>query len=223
MADDLGRKPEPFIRRACSGHDRRSCPTSPSRLTNLTVPLAMRNLGPRIRMSWGALAWATESEVGSSAAEFILILLANKADENFSCYPSIRTLMAESNAGRSTVLRALRDLETRGFISRRPQFHDSGARLFSTLPLPVLPTCASSLPGPDTGPPRPDLGPPGLDSRRTPSRFRTGTCVRAAPPGVPQRDPLNPSIESPSEPSDVAAEILDAATEAWKLNSRGRP
>src|SRR6478609_3237125 len=25
-ADDLGRKPEPFIRRACSGHDRRSCP-----------------------------------------------------------------------------------------------------------------------------------------------------------------------------------------------------
>src|SRR6476659_6122816 len=38
MADDLGWKPEPFIRRACSGHDRRSCPTSPSRLTNLTVP-----------------------------------------------------------------------------------------------------------------------------------------------------------------------------------------
>ena len=38
MADDLGRKPEPCIRRACSGHDRRSCPTSPSRLTNLTVP-----------------------------------------------------------------------------------------------------------------------------------------------------------------------------------------
>ena len=38
MADDLGRKPEPFIRRACSGHDRRSCPTPPSRLTNLTVP-----------------------------------------------------------------------------------------------------------------------------------------------------------------------------------------
>ena len=35
MADDLGRKPEPFIRRAFSGHDRRSCPTSPSRLTNL--------------------------------------------------------------------------------------------------------------------------------------------------------------------------------------------
>ena len=38
VVDDLGRVPEPFIRRACSGHDRRSCPSSPSRLTNLTVP-----------------------------------------------------------------------------------------------------------------------------------------------------------------------------------------
>ena len=38
MADDLGPKPEPFIPRGCTGHDRRSCPTSPSRLTNLTVP-----------------------------------------------------------------------------------------------------------------------------------------------------------------------------------------
>jgi hypothetical protein len=45
MADDLGWKPEPFIRRACSGHDRRSCPTSPSRLTNLTVPSAALDLG----------------------------------------------------------------------------------------------------------------------------------------------------------------------------------
>ena len=42
------------------------------------------------------------------AAKFILILLANKADENYSCSPSIRTLMAESNASRSTVLRALK-------------------------------------------------------------------------------------------------------------------
>ena len=70
-------------------------------------------------MSWTALAWATDSDVGSSGAKFILILLPDKADANYSCYPSMRTLMAESGAGRSTVLRALNDLETRGFISRR--------------------------------------------------------------------------------------------------------
>ncbi|MEY8017702.1 helix-turn-helix domain-containing protein [Mycobacterium servetii] len=79
-------------------------------------------------MSWEALAWAKDSDIAHPVAKFILVLLANKADENFSCYPSIRTLMAESGAGRSTILRALSYLETRGLMSRRPQFHDSGAR-----------------------------------------------------------------------------------------------
>ena len=41
--------------------------------------------------------------------KLILILLANKADESFSCYPSVRTLMSKSGAGRSTVLRALKE------------------------------------------------------------------------------------------------------------------
>ena len=79
-------------------------------------------------MSWKALDWATESDIGSPTTKFVLHLLANKADEDFSCYPSIRTLMAESGAGRSTVMRALQELEATGFITRRPQFHDSGAQ-----------------------------------------------------------------------------------------------
>jgi hypothetical protein len=68
--------------------------------------------------------------------------------------------------------------------------------------------------------PRPDLRPPGPDSRRGPSRGGTGTASERHPPGVPQRDHLNPPIESPSEPSDAAAEILAAVTEAWKLGTR---
>jgi DNA-binding transcriptional MocR family regulator len=73
-------------------------------------------------VSWKALDWATDSEVGSSTTKFILLLLANKADENFSCYPSIRTLMAESGAGRGTVMRALKELTspTRPHAPARP-------------------------------------------------------------------------------------------------------
>ena len=178
-------------------------------------------------MSWGALAWATDLDVGSSAAKSILILLANKADENFSCYPSIRTLMAESNAGRSTVLRALKDLETRRFISRLPQFHDSGAQRSTRYYLnhPLAPHLSHR---PDPGPPRPDLGPPGGPdlrppgpaAKRPPSHCGTGTVSEWDAPGVPQRDPLNPSIESPSEPSDAAARILEAVTAAWTLDTR---
>ena len=54
--------------------------------------------------------------------KLILILLANKADEGFS------SLMSESGTGRSTVLRALNDLETRGFHTRQPQFHERVAQ-----------------------------------------------------------------------------------------------
>ncbi len=35
----------------------------------------------------------------SPATEFVLHLLANKADEDFSCYPSTHTLTTESGAG----------------------------------------------------------------------------------------------------------------------------
>jgi DNA-binding transcriptional MocR family regulator len=139
-------------------------------------------------MSWKAVDWATDSHVGTSAAKFILILLANKADENFSCYPSIRTLMAESGAGRSTVLRALRELETRGFITRRPQFHDSGARR-STRYYLNHPQAPHISPDPDTTPPGPDLTPPRPNLTRSPSHSDTGT--------VSQRHPRGSQIETP--------------------------
>jgi DNA-binding transcriptional MocR family regulator len=76
-------------------------------------------------VSWKALDWATDSEVGSSTRKFILLLLANKA-ENFSCYPSIRTLMAESGAARSPGLEALKGLEVEGLITRVAEYHESG-------------------------------------------------------------------------------------------------
>jgi DNA-binding transcriptional MocR family regulator len=136
-------------------------------------------------MSWKALYWATESEVESAIAKFILLLLANKANENFSCYSSIRTLIAESGASRSTVLRALQKLETEGYVARNPQFHDSGAqrvnRYYLNHPL------ARTYPHP-----RPDARPPGLDAGRAPSQRGT--------PGVSERDPLNPTSKPPSEP-----------------------
>lgn len=78
-----------------------------------------------------ARAWATGARAGSATAKLILMLLADKADEadaGHSCAPSIGSLVAESGAGRSTVLRALKELQTRGLISRHPQFGDDGAQ-----------------------------------------------------------------------------------------------
>ena len=79
-------------------------------------------------MSWKALDWATDIRVGSPTMSLILILLANKADEKFSCYPSVGTLVTESCAARSTVLETLKRLEVEGFITRVAQYHESGVQ-----------------------------------------------------------------------------------------------
>ena len=163
-------------------------------------------------MSWKALDWATELEIDSAIAKFILHLLANKADENFSCFPSVSTLMAESSAGRSTILRALKKLEDDGLITRSPQFHDSGARRATRYYLnhPLAPHLALT-PRPDTGPPRPD-------TTRDPSQPWTGGVSNRDPTGVSNRDPLNPASEPPTEPRSDASTVIEALP--WKIGER---
>jgi DNA-binding transcriptional MocR family regulator len=152
-------------------------------------------------MSWKARDWATGLDIDSAIAKFILHLLANKADENFSCYPSVSTLMAESSAGRSTVLRALKKLEVDGLITRKQQFHDSGAQRATRYYLnhPLAPHLVQSS--------RLDAGPPGPIARRAPSQQRTGGVSDRDPTRVSQRDPLNPTSKPPTEPCATALSL----------------
>lgn len=113
-------------------------------------------------MSWKALDWATDIRVGSPTMRLILILLANKADEKFSCYPSVGTLVTESCAARSTVLETLKRLEVQGFITRVAQYHESGAQRSSRYLL-NHPDAPHLKPGPDSGPPGPQVGRGGSD------------------------------------------------------------
>lgn len=159
-------------------------------------------------MSWQALDWATDINVGSPTMRLILILLANKADEQFSCFPSVRTLIAESCAARSTVLNALNRLEHEGLIKRVAQYHESGAQRCSRYFL-NHPDAPHLKAGPDSGPPRPHAG-------RAGSRPDTGRVQDLDPPGVRQSDALNPPEESPSEPSG----LLRSMPEPWRLSAR---
>ena len=159
-------------------------------------------------MSWKALDWATDINVGSPTMRLILILLANKADEQFSCYPSVRTLMAESCAARSTVLKALNRLEHEGFITRVAQYHESGAQRCSRYFL-NHPDAPHLKAGPDPEPPGPEAGGAG-------SRPETGRIQDLDPPGVRRPDALNPPKESPSEPSC----LLRSMPAPWRLSDR---
>ncbi|WP_327083141.1 helix-turn-helix domain-containing protein [Mycolicibacterium conceptionense] len=141
----------------------------------------------------------------------MLFLLANKADEEFSCYPSISTLMTESGAGRSTVIRALKTLEANGFITRRQRFHESGAQRSTRYYLshPQAPHM-----------PRPGMGPPGPSAAPAPSGHKTGSVPDRDPTGVSDRAPLNPPYEPPTEPGKDVMRVLDALPEPWRIGPR---
>jgi Helix-turn-helix domain len=148
--------------------------------------------------------------------KLILILLSNKADESFSCYPSVRTLMGESGAGRSTVLRALKDLEANGFITRQPQFRESGAQRSSRYYL-NHPDAPHLSPSPDMGLPPSNGKPPGPNARRGQRQRDMGRVPERHPTGVPERDSLNPTSEPSPEPAPEALDVLRALPEPWKV------
>ena len=49
--------------------------------------------------------------------KFILLMMANYADENLHCYPSMNRLCADTGMSRDSVIRAIKGLEERGLVS----------------------------------------------------------------------------------------------------------
>ena len=77
-------------------------------------------------MSWEAQGWAIKQKTGSGTNKSVLICLSQYADEDHKCFPSIKRLCEDSEFSKSTVLRALRDLERLGFIQISERFVDFG-------------------------------------------------------------------------------------------------
>jgi hypothetical protein len=69
-------------------------------------------------MSWQASAWAAEQVTGSPQAKLILLLLANRANEDGVCWPSQINLADQSEQSADTVQRHLKRLEE-GHLIRR--------------------------------------------------------------------------------------------------------
>ncbi|AYD87385.1 helix-turn-helix DNA binding domain protein [Microbacterium phage ValentiniPuff] len=75
-------------------------------------------------MSIRALNWAFDQRTIKSTPKFVLVVLADMADENNSCYPSQRHIAEKINAGERTVRDALTALENAGLISRELRYID---------------------------------------------------------------------------------------------------
>lgn len=57
----------------------------------------------------------------------VYMYLKNRADPRGVCWPGIRTIAGELRLSRSTVQRALRDLERAGWLVKESRFRENGS------------------------------------------------------------------------------------------------
>ena len=54
--------------------------------------------------------------------------LANRADKNGECFPSVRRIAEDLSISKSTVFRAFNELEKHNLLERFPRYHPQGGR-----------------------------------------------------------------------------------------------
>ena len=64
----------------------------------------------------------------SHKAVSVYCYLANRADKNGECFPSVRRIAEDLSIHKSTVYRAFTELESRGLLERIPRYHIQGGR-----------------------------------------------------------------------------------------------
>lgn len=161
--------------------------------------------------SWQSLAWGKKQQVGNPIRKLIFILLCEKADETFSCFPSSATLATEAECSRRSVVDHQHALEEVGLITIVAQRRDSGARTVNRIYLnhPDAPHMTGGRP-PE---PREGLEPVDntvdrpVDNPDPPAPYAQGGCGTYTAPvqfphptGVRELHPLNYPREHPSDP-----------------------
>nr|WP_286173652.1 helix-turn-helix domain-containing protein [Clostridium sp. WB02_MRS01] len=61
-------------------------------------------------------------------AKSVYMYLHDRADRDGKCYPAIGTIARELNLSRSTVKRALTDLEIQGYLRKEQRWRENGGK-----------------------------------------------------------------------------------------------
>lgn len=63
-----------------------------------------------------------------SRAVAVYMYLKDRADKQNQCYPAIGTIARELSLSRSTVKRAIEDLERSGYLKKEPRYREKGGK-----------------------------------------------------------------------------------------------
>lgn len=97
-------------------------------------------------MSIQAMSWAMAAQPASSTQKFVLVAVANYANEDGVAWPSQKRIATDTMLNRRTVQRCLEGLEVDGFIEREPFHREDGSRGTDKIHLKVVAQGGGSSP-----------------------------------------------------------------------------
>lgn len=101
------------------------------------------------------MAWAFEQRIGDPLAKFLLIAIANYADERAQAWPSIARLSAETSMGQRTINYKIAVLEEAGVLIREPMTTANGTSTYNRYTLCMGGAPDAPHPAPDAPYPAP--------------------------------------------------------------------
>ncbi len=150
-------------------------------------------------MSWQATAWAVRQKAGNPGAKLVLLVIANYADENGECWPSIERLAEETEQGESTIRRHLAGLKSAGLLAWERQRRSDGSLSVNRYSLP-------------------------LDLSTTTARFehhhRSNRAAPALKTDAHHRSPVSAQEEPSLEPSSIPAHAQPDAQRDAQMRMR---
>jgi|ERR1700691_6182584 len=168
-------------------------------------------------MSIAAISWVFKQEIKPSSLKFVLVALADCADDHGICWPSIEHITETTCQDRKTVIKSLDDLESRGWLV------DTGKRMGRTNQVKVYrltdaffktadtKDCAKSTEnGTINDAPQKQY----RSSAETVPFFPAKSTENGIPPTPPYR--ADPSLEPSCDPSEVPARETKAVRKRQK-------
>lgn len=162
-------------------------------------------------MSFQAMTWALKQKLPTPHERWILVAIANYANENFEAWPSKAKIADDTGYSQSTICKYLASLEAAGIIAVVERFVDGG-QVTSIIKLMACPPDGPPVRATDTPSPsrtKPLSVPRTPPVRRTdtepitepinePKNAQAGACEAGASPACAERDADAP-VEQPVE------------------------
>ncbi|MEM6381099.1 MAG: helix-turn-helix domain-containing protein [Pseudomonadota bacterium] len=162
-------------------------------------------------MSFQALNWVKSMQLGDSSARFVAYMLANYADEEGTCFPTIAMLAGDTDLSERTVRDAIKRLEDKALVTKVRQRNQDGTlgRNRYKLALEGKPKLHAENGSKEAGPPA-DIA--AGDEQSSPAEPDAHPAATDAHPAATAAGPIKdkPSSEPPLEPSSVEREGAQA-------------